>query len=177
MEMYIIAFIAGLFVKIVDWLDDDRKSSHPIKYFLGIGYGLMLGYRIAFAPFAALFLAALLAQVFARKVDTLAHKIGFTMAALSLIFFGFPAVEMVLVIGFLFLAFLDEVDFVGKLRPLNNWRPFLKLGALAPAVVGDWSYFIGIMVFDIGYHLVDWMGKGFLPKPKAAEKKPRKRKP
>lgn len=164
MEVYIIAFIAGLFVKAVDWLDDDWKSKHPAKYLLAIAYGFMLGYLIAFAPFAALFLAALLAQVFARKVDTLAHRLGFVVAALSLVYFGFPFLDIALVTGFLFLAFLDEVDFVGKLRPLNNWRPFLKLGALAPAVVGDWSFFIGIMLFDVGYHTVDWIGKGFMPK-------------
>ena len=165
MEFFIIAFIAGLFVKTVDWLDDDAKSKHPVKYLLAVAYGFMLGYLIALAPFAALFLAALIAQVFARKVDTLAHKLGFIVAALSLVYFGFPALNLVLVIGFLFLAFLDEIDFVGKLRPLNNWRPFLKLGALAPAVFGDWSFFIGIMLFDIGYHTVDWIGKG-LPRKK-----------
>jgi len=174
MEMYILAFIAGLFVKAVDWLDDDRKSKHPVKYALAIVYGLLLGYLIAFAPFAALFLAALIAQVFARKVDTLAHRIGFTVAALSLVYFGFPLVDLVLVVGFLCLAFLDEVDFVGKLRPLNDWRPFLKVGAVIPGLLGDWAYFIGIMFFDAGYHIVDWVGQRFVPKPKATAKKKRR---
>ncbi|MEW6749299.1 MAG: hypothetical protein AB1295_06350 [Candidatus Micrarchaeota archaeon] len=177
MEMYLLAFVAGLFVKIVDWLDDDLKSKHPIKYALAIAYGILLGYLIAMAPFAALFLAALIAQVFARKVDTLAHRLGFTLAALSLIYFGFPSLDLALVTAFLFLAFLDEIDFVGKLRPLNDWRPFLKLGALAPAIIGNWSYFAGIISFDVGYHIVGWAGERFAKKPKAATKKPaRKRK-
>ena len=100
----------------------------------------------------------------------------FAMMVFSLIYFGFPLVDLVLVTGFLFLAFLDEVDFVGKLRPLNSWRPFLKVGSLAPVIVGQWAYFIGIMFFDAGYHVVDWVGQRHVPKPKAAVKKKKRKK-
>jgi len=149
-----LAFFAGLLVKIVDWLDDERKAPVWTTIPPAVVYGAIIGYLISTAPFSVIFLAALLAQVFARKVDTLAHRIGFIIAAISLIYLGFPSFDMVLLGAFLLLAFLDEIDFVGKLRPLNDWRPFLKIGSLAPAVVGDWSYFAGIISFDVGYLLV-----------------------
>jgi len=73
----VVALVAGFLVKIVDWLDDERKSKHPVKYFFAILYGLLVGYIIGAAPFSGIFIAALIAQVFARKVDTTAHELGF----------------------------------------------------------------------------------------------------
>ncbi len=152
---YIIALISGALVKTVDWLDDTKKSKNPAKYLLGALYGLLIGYLIGRASFSLIFLAALAAQVFARKVDTAAHKIGFIVAAISLLWFSFPTIDGGLFILFLALAFLDEIDYIGKLRPLNEYRPFLKLGALLPGIVfGRWDYFFGIIIFDIGYELV-----------------------
>ncbi|MFH0737189.1 MAG: hypothetical protein V1827_00970 [Candidatus Micrarchaeota archaeon] len=170
-----LAFFAGLLVKIVDWLDDVRKAPLWVKIPPAMVYGVLIGYLIASAPFSVIFLAALLAQVFARKVDTHAHRIGFVIAALSLIYLGFPSFDLVLLGAFLLLAFLDEIDFVGFLRPLNDLRPFLKIGALAPAVVGNWSYFAGIISFDIGYLLVakiieEPQKSGPAPKPGKAPK-------
>jgi xanthosine utilization system XapX-like protein len=152
---YIIAFLAGALVKTVDWLDDTKKSKSPVKYLLGAVYGLLIGYMIGKASFSLIFLAALTAQVFARKVDTTAHKLGFLVAAVSLLWFSFPTIDAGLFILFLALAFLDEIDYIGKLRPINEYRPFLKIGALLPALVfGIWDYFFGIIIFDIGYELV-----------------------
>jgi len=152
---YIIAIISGALVKTVDWLDDTKKSKSPVKYLLGALYGLLIGYLIGRASFSLIFLAALAAQVFARKVDTTAHKIGFLVAAISLLWFSFPTIDGGLFILFLALAFLDEIDYIGKLRPINEYRPFLKLGALLPGIMfGRWDYFFGIIIFDIGYELV-----------------------
>ncbi|MFH0885369.1 MAG: hypothetical protein V1861_06695 [Candidatus Micrarchaeota archaeon] len=151
---YIIAFISGALVKTVDWLDDTKKSKSPVKYLLGALYGLLIGYLIGRASFSLIFLAALAAQVFARKVDTTAHKLGFLVAAVSLLYFSFPTIDAGLFILFLALAFLDEMDYIGKLRWVAEYRPFLKIGALLPAIFGVWDYFFGIIVFDIGYELV-----------------------
>lgn len=152
---YAVAFISGVLVKSVDWLDDTKKSKSPLKYALGALYGILLGFLIGHAPFSLIFLAALAAQVFARKVDTAAHKLAFIVAAISLLWFSFPAIDPGLFILFLALAFLDEIDYIGRLRWLTEYRPFLKAGALIPALfLGRWEYFFGIIVFDIGYELV-----------------------
>ena len=155
----VVALVAGFLVKIVDWLDDERKSKHPVKYFFAILYGLLVGYIIGAAPFSGIFIAALIAQVFARKVDTTAHELGFLTALITLLFFEPPGIEFGLFFLFLVLAFLDEADFIGKLRPLTKYRPFLKVGALAPVLFGRWDYFAGIIAFDIGYEVFNPLKK------------------
>jgi hypothetical protein len=163
MESYVIylilAFLAGALVKTVDWLDDTKKSKNPIKYVLAILYGIAIGYLISLPQFSAIFLAALAAQVFARKVDTTAHKLGFLVAALSLIFFSFPTINPLLFFFFLIMAVLDEMDYIGRLRPLVEYRPFLKIAAFLPAVWGVWDYVFGIFIFDIGYEMITALTK------------------
>ncbi len=151
---YFLAFLAGTLVKIVDWMDDTLHSRNPLKYAFALAYGILIGFIIGKAAFSLIFLAALAAQVFARKVDTAAHKLGFLTAAISLLIFSFPAIEPLLFLFFLAMAFLDEADYVGRLRPLVEYRPFLKAGALVPAIWGAWDYFFGIILFDAGYELV-----------------------
>lgn len=154
-----IAVVAGLLVRIVDWLDDERKSRSPVKYAFAIAYGVLLGYIMGTASFAGIFLAALVAQVFARKIDTPAHELGFVTAIITLLFFEVPGIELTLFMYFLVLAFLDEADFIGKLRPLTKYRPFLKVGSLAPVLIGRWDYFAGIIAFDIGYDVFSILKK------------------
>lgn len=150
---YILAFIAGIFVKWVDWIDDDKKGKNPIKWPLAIAYGIIIGFIISSASFAIMFLAALIAQMFARKVDTRAHFLGFVMVVLSLLYFGLPNIEYAFLVYFLVLAFADEADFIGRLRPLTEYRPFLKIGALLMILLGRFDFLIAILCFDLGYEL------------------------
>lgn len=165
---YALAFVSGVLVKAVDWLDDERKSRHPVKFALALAYGICIGYLIGTAPFAILFLSALIAQVFARKIDTAAHWLGFSAAIVSLLYFGFSSIDLPLFFFFLLLAFLDEVDYVGRLRPITDYRLFLKIGALSMLYFGRIDYFAGIMAFDIGYALFQIgarMAKNPMPDP------------
>ena len=150
---FVVALFAGALVKAVDWLDDDKKSRHPVKFLLAIFYGIAIGYVIGTASFALIFLAALIAQVLARKVDTMAHIVGLAFAVISLPFFGIPYIDLPILAYFLVLAFLDEGEYIGKLKFLSDYRPFLKVGALPFAFVGRWDYFVGILIFDFGYEL------------------------
>jgi len=146
-----IAAIAGLLVKLVDWMDDERRSRSPLRFIFALGYGILIGFLIGEATFSAIFMAALVAQVFARKIDTRAHQLGFVTSLIVLLFFQIPQLDLMVFSYFLVLAFLDEVDWIGKLRPLTRYRPFLKIGALPLALIGRWDYFLGIMAFDLGY--------------------------
>ncbi|HSB46479.1 MAG TPA: hypothetical protein VLD37_00580 [Candidatus Bilamarchaeum sp.] len=171
MMEYILAFVSGVLVKAVDWLDDDAKSRHPVKYALAASYGLFVGLIIGTASFGIIFLSALMAQVFSRKIDTTAHRIGFVVSILSLLYFGFGAIDIPLFSLFLLLAFLDEIDYVGPLRPLTDYRPFLKIGSLAMVMFGRLDYFGGIILFDIGYVLFEFAAG------KVSKRKPEHRDP
>jgi hypothetical protein len=164
MELYIhlaLAFLAGMLVKIVDWMEDERRTREIYKVPLALLYGIIIGYLISRASFSTMFLAALFAQVFERKIDTLSHRLGFVVSILSLLYFGFPQLDFGVFAYFLVLAALDEVDLVGFWRPFTEYRLFLKLGALAMVAAGRWDYFFGIMCFDIGYEAVRSIaGKG-----------------
>lgn len=170
---FLLAFLAGVIVKAVDWMDDDAVGNHPAKYPLAILYGCLIGYIIALSPISMLFLAAVAAQVFAKKVDTTAHRIGLAAVMLVVLAIGIPPIDMPLFILFLAAAFLDEVDYVGKLRFITDWRPFLKVAALVYAIWGGWDYFIGIIVFDIGYELFRLISAKKAPEGAAKPKKAR----
>ncbi len=159
LEYLIIAFVAGIAVKASDWLEDDLKTKSPVRYILGIGYGILLGFLISRASFSSLFLAALVAQVFAGKIDELAHRLGLGIAIISTFFFGVPTLEFIPFGFFLILAFFDEVNFVGALKPLSDNRLFLVLGTLPFLALGRWDFTAGILAFDLGYLLFTFASK------------------
>ncbi len=148
---FVIAFVAGFIVKIVDFFEDDLKSNDPLKYGLAIIYGILIGYVIGNASFSVIFIAALLAQVLARKIDTTAHRLGFAVSIITALFFQVPAIDMYLLGYFMILAFLDEITYVGKLKILSKYRPFLKIGVIPMILIGRWDYAAGILIFDLGY--------------------------
>ncbi|VVC02701.1 Uncharacterised protein [Candidatus Bilamarchaeum dharawalense] len=156
---FVLAFLAGLLVKVVDWMEDDRKTSIWTKMPLALAYGLLIGYIISAASFGLIFLGALLAQVLARKIDTTSHRFGFLIAIFSLLFLGFPEINIIVLLYFMILAFLDEEDYIGKLRPLTEYRPFLKIGSVLMIILGRWDYFLAIILFDIGYELFNFISK------------------
>lgn len=148
---FIIAFLSGITVKAVDWIDDEEKGRGILKYPLAILYGLMIGYLISQASFSMLFLAALFAQIFARKIDTHTHAIGFAIAVFTMLFLGFPAFNMMFFAFFLLLAYLDELEGVGRYKRIHEYRPFLKIGSLAFVFIGRIDFFAAIVLFDLGY--------------------------
>ncbi|MBU0526963.1 hypothetical protein KKE92_00645 [Candidatus Micrarchaeota archaeon] len=148
---FVIAFVAGFIVKIVDFFEDDLKSNNPLKYGLAIIYGILIGYVIGNASFSVIFIAALIAQVLARKIDTTAHRVGFAVSIITALFFQVPAIDMYLLGYFMILAFLDEIEYIGKLKILSKYRPFLKIGVIPMIIIGRWDYAAGILIFDLGY--------------------------
>jgi hypothetical protein len=130
-----------------------------LKYVLALLYGILIGFIIGNASFSLIFLAALVAQILARKVDTTAHRLGFATSIIVALFFQVPAINLLLFGYFLLLAFLDEVDYIGKLRPLETYRLILPVGALPLIFFGMPEFFIGIVSFDIGYQVVSHLIK------------------
>jgi len=153
MLYYVLAFISGIFVKWVDWIEDEQKGKSLLKYPLAVIYGVLIGYLISAASFSEIFLAALVAQVFARKIDTVAHILGFVVAMMSLLFFGFPEITIPFFGYFLILAFIDEQNFGERYKFITKYRPVLKLGSLLAILWGRWDFFIAVLLFDAGYML------------------------
>lgn len=149
---FFLALLCGISVKIVDYLDDDLKSKNPIKFVLAIIYGILLGYLIGNSSFSLVFLAALIAQALARKIDTRAHQLGFLVAVLSLLVFSFPTLDWSLFVLFVVAAFLDEIEFVGALNVFTRYRLFLIIATvISTAVTSKIDYLIAIVLFDLGY--------------------------
>lgn len=161
---FVLAFLAGFFVKWVDWIEDDKKGKGWLKFPLAIIYGVILGYLISQASFSELFLGALIAQVFARKIDNIAHITGFAAAIIAILYFGLPIIAFSFLFYFLILAFLDEQDYIGRFRMITEWRMFLKVGAIAVILLGRYDYAVAILLFDAGYMLFTELRKMLFPK-------------
>ncbi len=160
---YVIAFVSGFFVKWVDWIEDDRKGEGLLKFPLAIIYGMLIGYLISQATFSVLFIAALVAQVFARKIDNISHVTGFFAAILALLYFGLPEIGLEYFVFFLILAFMDEQKYPGRFQLLAKWRMFLKTGAIAVILLGRYDFAVAILMFDGGYMLFGEVRKIFFP--------------
>jgi hypothetical protein len=153
MLTYILAFISGFLVKAVDWIEDDLKKPLKMRWLFAIMAGVFIGYIISASTFASIFLAALFAQVFARKVDKASHAATVLAAAVVFIFLGVnPAFDAVYFLIFLIPAFLDELEFTGKWAFITEYRLFLGVvAALFGIFIGRWDFLMGILGFDIGY--------------------------
>jgi len=175
---YFLAFVSGFLVKWVDWIEDDRKGDGYLKFILAIAYGLIIGYLISQASFAELFLGAIIAQIFARKIDNISHAIGFVATIAAMIYFGLHTMDLHFIIYFFILAFLDEQQYLGNYRRITEWRLFTKLGAVALILIGRFDYAIAILLFDSGYILFRELRKTLFPQtdlpPKPAKKKKKK---
>lgn len=158
--LYFISFISGFFVKWVDWIEDEKGGKDGKKFILAAFYGILLGYLMSINTITELFVGALLAQVFSRKIDTLAHIFGFFVAVLSLFFFGLPQQSLLFLFFFFVLAVLDEQTTGWRFRNFENYRLLLPIGAFIVAVLMQkWDYFFAIASFDIGYLLFAEMKK------------------
>lgn len=158
-QAILVAFLAGLCVKSVDWIDDEKKGRNPLKWPLAAVYGALIGLLISQSSVSTIMLGALFAQVFARKIDTHTHVLGFAIAMVSLLWLGFPQTDVPLFMFFAMLAFVDEIEFGGRLGWLTSHRMFLKAGAALMLAFGRYDYFLGIMAFDLGYMSFEWLAK------------------
>lgn len=162
---FVLAFLAGFFVKWVDWIEDDKKGKGLLKFPLAIIYGVLIGYLISQASFSALFLGGLIAQVFARKIDNIAHVTGFIASMAAMLYFGLPTIALSFLFYFMILAFLDEQNYIGRYKMITQWRLFMKVGSLALILIGRYDYAIAILLFDGGYLLFTELRKIFFEKP------------
>lgn len=155
MLQYVLSLISGALVKTVDWIEDDLKGQSilkSMKWEFAILAGVIIGYLIATTDFANIFLAALFAQIFARKVDKDTHLLTFFLAIAVSFVMGTPFFNPMIFAMFVIPAFFDELVLPGKLSVITEYRFFLNAaGIIYGLVYGFWDYFFGIFCFDVGY--------------------------
>ena len=164
---YIAAILAGAGIKIVDYIEDELNGKNIWKWPLAIVAGLAMGAVLSLSSVATLFLAIMAAQVFMGKVDRPAHGLAVGVAVAVPIVMGMQLNGIELFLPFFFIAALDEVEFAGILKPMYEYRLWLKGAALAVGIVsGLWEYFIVLMCFDLAY-----LGAGMFMEKKAEPEK------
>ncbi len=165
MYEFLLAFLSGVLVKIVDniedvWLPKTRNQKLKTLYSrlawpLAIAYGAIIGYLISQASFSMLFLAALLAQVLAYKIDHEAHLAGFILSIVAALYLGLPQIEYLPFILFLVAAYLDELTLFGIWKTFADYRLFLVITALAFVIIGRIDYLEAILAFDLAYIITE----------------------
>jgi hypothetical protein len=146
------AIIAGGAIKHVDYLEDQKKGEGLVKWPLGILAGLCMGYILAFSPAAILFVGIIAAQVLMGKIDRPVHGLAVMLAAAVPFLLGMEWATAELLLPFFVIAALDEVELAGILKPIRDYRLWLKGAAVAVgAISGVWSYFVVLMAFDLAY--------------------------
>lgn len=155
------AIVAGGAIKHVDYIEDQKRGKGVLKWPLGILAGLCIGYILAFSPAAILFVGIIAAQVLMGKIDKPVHGLAVVLAAAMPFFLGMGWANAELLLPFFVVAALDEVEFAGVLKPMRDYRVWLKGTTLAVgAISGAWSYFIVLMAFDLAYLLVSKLKDG-----------------
>ena len=174
--LLIISFLTGISTKLVDLIEDNGLRLFKFdKYIFAVTYGILMGYIISnYNLIAPLWIGVIFALILAKKIDTKAHVTGLISALIFVAFFGFGKINILFLIIFLIAAFLDELlsDFADGRPLLKNkflkfkikvnkhikkifeLRPLLEISALAISfIIGDFSIFLAILFFDVGYNL------------------------
>ncbi len=146
------AIIAGGAIKHVDSLEDKKAGKGWIKWPLGIIAGLAMGYILAFSEASILFIGIIAAQVLMGKIDKPVHGLSVVIAASFPFIFGIDWTGVQLLLPFFIIASIDEIEFQGILKPMREYRLWLKGATFAiGAYSGLWIFFITLMSFDLAY--------------------------
>lgn len=172
-EILAAAFVTGIVVKLTDQIEDKKIKNRTIKNFsplLGTFYGFLIAYVILKSPAVAnLWMAAVLGNMLAGKIDSTAHKLGLFSMLATLSIFGFPSFNVILLVLFFAAAYLDEflkgLGESGKIKSIIfnkivEYRLILEATAFAVSLyTAQWILFASILIFDLGYVAVNELTK------------------
>ncbi len=162
-EILAAAFVTGILIKIVDQFEDKKtKLFRNANTLLGITYGFLTAYVMLKSGLVAnLWMAAVLGNVLAGKIDAAGHRIGIFSMLVILSFLGFPKFDAYLLAIFIVAAYSDELlkDFNDNKKIKNKtvaviapYRVILKVAAFAVSFyTWQWILFASILLFDAGY--------------------------
>jgi hypothetical protein len=154
------AFTAGLLVKIVDDLEDNKaRINRVVKILLSISYGALIAYLVCIVNILPeLWLGIIIGSVIAGKVDSFSHYIGVGSLIVFSLLFGVPTLNLTLLTIFSILGLLEERvhDYYSKKKNANillKIRPVMELSALISSIIISNYLVIGLLLsFDLGYY-------------------------
>lgn len=166
--LFVAAFMLGALTKVTDIQTDEKLFFfRHAQYVTGIMYGIVGGILlVADGAFSTVFFGVLIAVLASGKINRLAHQLAIAAVFAVVAFAGLPkGVSFPLVATFAFFGTLDEwlndeADRRSKAGTAMNAiaagiadrRLSLEVAALAASVfTGEWTYMLGIAMFDIGY--------------------------
>ena len=164
-------FSVGILAKLTDLIVDEGLDLKRFGYFLGIVYGILIGYVLISNPIlASLGLAITISVIVTRKIDHLQHALGIASMLVILGIFGMPSLDPILLVIFLIGGIVDEI--MSDLADRNKLKGFLKtffsyrltlelLTFLVSLITGLWILFMGMILFDAGYILTERIGRRF----------------
>lgn len=168
MTAYVLGFITagvvGFLSKLTDVQVDEKKFfARNLKFATGFAYGVLYALLLSLGvEFATLFLGIAVAVLLAGKIDSKPHQFAIAGFLLALVYFGFPNVNVLLLVLFVAFGLLDEFlnDYFDAnpskslVEKIAKYRLSLEAFAFALSVyTGSWVYFAGVLAYDAGY----WM--------------------
>lgn len=169
-EILAAAFVTGIIVKLVDQAEDRKiRLFRNANALLGIAYGFLIAYVMLKSDLVAnLWMAAVLGNVLAGKIDAPGHRTGIFSMLFALAVLGFPEFNPYLLAVFALAAYLDEfLPALAKKIKIKNktavrmasYRLLLEAAAFAVSFLsGQWVLFASILLFDLGYIIASKAG-------------------
>ena len=164
----LVIFLAGILTKAVDVIVDDNKGNKRIGYLLGIIYGILIGYILTTDVYlASLGIAVVISVILTSKIDHVQHALGIAAMLIVIAVIGMPQVHVVMLIIFLAGGISDEVlsDYSDRKKKYGifRYRVILKIVTLIVSMsTGNWILFIGMILYDLGYTIIDKVAYKFL---------------
>jgi len=167
----IVVFLVGVLAKFADLAGDDGlKTRKLFSYSAGAIYGFLAAWILVSEYFLApVVLGTVVAVLLSRKIDTIPHATGVASMMLFLGFWGFPPINLILLVVFALATIFDEIGngmadrkkIKGKTGKIFSYMIISDLAALLVSyLTGAWIILLGVLVFDAGYLLTEKAGKG-----------------
>ncbi len=169
MYLYLILlsiFIAGLLTKLADMIaDDGLKVRALFAYIIGLSYGALGAFIIVSDVYLApVVIAGIAAVIVTNKIDRKPHNLAIASMFLFLAVWGFPSVNLILLVVFLAAGIVDEIGndmadrkrINGRLKRIFDYRLISDISAFfASLITGQWIIFLGMAAFTVGYALME----------------------
>lgn len=165
-ELFVIAILYGVTMKIADLLDEHGLRMFPgADLLFGIAWGACGSLLVLADPVVAnVLLAQMVAYIVRRRLDYVNHAIGATMMIVAFVASTEFLPLLFGVFGVTFLLFGALRDYIGNVRTKRDWLYLVNEPAwyyvIPPAiyglVTGEWLLFALLAVYRVSYNIVKY---------------------
>ncbi|HDD46420.1 MAG TPA: hypothetical protein ENG42_03010 [Candidatus Aenigmarchaeota archaeon] len=165
---YILPFICGVLTKLSDRIVDEQICSRKYGMVTSTLCGIVAALIIKYIPSVTeLVIGVIVGVIISKKIDNVIHFLTLLVFAIAIYLFSVTTllgISFGVLIFFTLSTVADEVlvDIAkqdkNKLSFILKQRLLLDIAAfLYSYYTGLWSIFISILLFDIGYRLVNFL--------------------